>query len=106
MCIVAISCVFSERAIQKEDAVIAKYLVETGTDVDTPMEGSRTGLIDSVAGGEVGRAKIFVDLGADVNALNFFKRSPLDLAKGRSREKMRKLLLENGAKCNICDNED
>ena len=74
--------------------------------MDTPMEGSRTGLIDSVAGGEVERARLFIELGADVNALDFFKRSPLDLAKGKRREEMRKLLLENGAKCNKCDNED
>jgi hypothetical protein len=79
---------------------IAKFLVETGVDVNTRDTDSKTPLILASAYGHLELAKYLVENDADANARDNNKESALIYACNKGNHEMMEFLIENGADVN------
>jgi cytochrome c len=79
--------------------------IEDGGDVNTPGHGQllRTPLHMAIETNHVEAARLLLDLGADVNALDYRKKGPLHYAAGVGIVELVELLLERGANPNSLD---
>ena len=84
-----------------------RELCSNGVDVNFNFEERkyRTGLQGAAANGRVRIVKVLLQNGADVNAVNKDKLTPLHRAAEKGHVNVAKVLLQNGADVNAVDEE-
>jgi RNA polymerase sigma factor (sigma-70 family) len=85
---------------------VTKFLLEHGMDPNHQNWLRMTLLHEMAAAGNLDKAKLLLDFGADINARDEeYRSTPLGWAARWGRKEMVELLLERGAKTNLPDDE-
>ena len=93
-------------------ADVVACLLSAGAEVDGRItagggfeeKGGRTGLHEAAAGGHTGCCRLLLDYGADVNALDDERRTPLGQCAGCPYDDTVRLLIDRGADTNHLNN--
>ncbi len=95
------------KATKKGDYERVKELLDNGVDVNIVDNcENNTPLHYASAQGYIKIARLLIERGANINALNYYEISPLSNACYNKKLEIVKLLLENNANVNIVDNDD
>jgi len=75
------------------DLEIAKFLIESGADVNAKDWQGRSVLHHAIEDNEIGMVKLLIESGADINSKADGRQSPLDLARRSGNKEMLALVM-------------
>lgn len=91
-------------AVRNDNEEFAKRLIELGADINAvSIDRGYTAVMDAVWRGNLELTKLLISKGADLNTINKEGQNNLVLAVGADKDKIVKLLVENGANPDIKD---
>ena len=85
------------KAIEKNDSVLIKKMLDAGADANARNELERTALIMATRHGYLKIAQLLINAGADVNARDEYKRTALHYAEKKGHKNIVELLIKHGA---------
>ena len=81
-----------------DDVDTVEKLLDAGANVNGPNQFGRTALMNAVENGNILTASVLLSRGANVNATDYQRQSPMKWAKDRGYKEIVELLLKYGSK--------